>query len=621
MNNVPSVMLRAAIGAALCVLAGCSASTDTSLTGNTPAQYSHVFVTTNELWFNSSATAGPDDGGWYKFTLSSPTTIDLVAEGAGNMAQIEDSLRIAPGSYSQVRLIPLDAGTALSTAASNAGAMYNSEADYVDSSGVTHQVPLQFLNPDKGIGIQTALKVPVGNIGAALTSGTGTGTGTTSTTTGTTPGTTTGTTLGTTTGTTTGTTSTGTTSTSSSNQTPNQFAIFADGTTDLTPFFYGSGSSAGTSTSTGVILSQHASAYDLSKSGGISGTLTLTNITSSTSGLPNILVSAQVLSADQTRHVVVASTTVQADGTFLLYPLAASTEGVYYDVVIHGPGIATIIIKSVVVTLPSSSSSSSTTDSNTTTSASTTTTSTTTSGTTSASANNVVAIGTLTPRTATSYAANTAAASGLPLGALVGFYQTLPTSGSVPYIIESSPIDPVKGNLFNPQALSTGTIDSGTYSSNGATVNVVSAAPLQGAGNYIVSTYAPGFGAASLSTILKAPSSSTATPTATFTVPSLPLDSATGAIHATISAPAGKYSGGEVLVNSNGTLVGGAALDSLGSGSASVTVSNLPAEVSSAAYYVTVLAWDSSGSVTRQWSDELIDMRSATSGSISFSID
>ena len=291
---------------------------------------------------------------------------------------------------------------------------------------------------------------------------------------------------------------------------------------------------------------------------------------------------------------------------------------------IHGPGIATIIIKSVEVELPSSSSLSSTTDSNTTTSTSTTTTSTATTGTTSASANNVVAIGTLTPRAATSYIANTASASGLPLGALVGFYQTLATSGSVPYIIESSPVDPVKGNLFNSQALSTGTIDSGTYSSNGATVNVVSAAPAQGAGNYIVSPYAPSFGEASLSTILKAPASSTSsttTPTATFTAPSLPLDSATGTIHATINAPAGKYSGGEVLVNSNGTLVGGAALDSLASGSTSVTVSNLPAQVSSAAYYVTVLAWDSSGSVTRQWSDQLVDMRSATSGSISFSID
>ncbi|MBV9316520.1 MAG: hypothetical protein JOZ34_03575, partial [Gammaproteobacteria bacterium] len=54
------------------LLAGCGTRTDLSLTGNTPAQYSHVWITVQAVWFNSSATAGPDDGGWDKFTLSKP---------------------------------------------------------------------------------------------------------------------------------------------------------------------------------------------------------------------------------------------------------------------------------------------------------------------------------------------------------------------------------------------------------------------------------------------------------------------------------------------------------------------------------------------------------------------
>ena len=72
---------------ARCVL---GAIRDVSLTGNTPPQYSHVWVTTQELWFNSSSTAGPEDGGWAKFPLSTPTTIDLVAVNNGNLSNIVD---------------------------------------------------------------------------------------------------------------------------------------------------------------------------------------------------------------------------------------------------------------------------------------------------------------------------------------------------------------------------------------------------------------------------------------------------------------------------------------------------------------------------------------------------
>src|ERR1700683_3692136 len=84
-----------------CALAGCSARTDMSLTGNTPAQYSHVWITTQEIWFNSSAIAGPDDGGWAKFPLSTPATVDLVAESGGNLGSIVTGLNILPGTYSQ----------------------------------------------------------------------------------------------------------------------------------------------------------------------------------------------------------------------------------------------------------------------------------------------------------------------------------------------------------------------------------------------------------------------------------------------------------------------------------------------------------------------------------------
>src|SRR5439155_22435208 len=152
----------------------------------------------------------------------------------------------------------------------------------------------------------------------------------------------------------------------------------------------------------------------------------LTNLTgiNSAVGLPAIQVSAQSLSADGTRHVVVSRAPVHADGSFLLYPLPTSASSpTEYDLVIHGPGIATIIIKAVQVTLASSSAAT-----------------TTTTGTAANATLNTVSVGTLIPRAASSYTASvgTAAGAALPAGAQVAFYQTLATAGEVPYVIEAS---------------------------------------------------------------------------------------------------------------------------------------------------------------------------------------
>src|SRR5205823_4741467 len=281
MNRIP-VALAAAVAGLCCAVAGCSTRTDVSVTGNTPAQYSHVWITAREVWFNTSAIAAPDDGGWVKFPLSNPATVDLVTESGGNLGSLVTALKLAPGTYSQVRLIPVDAAAPLTSSAQTLGALYNAEADYVDSANTTHQLPLELLNPDQGIGIPGTLKVPVGNVGAALSATTATTTTTGTTTTPTTPT---------------------TPNTSPTTTTTTTFAITFDGTRDLTPFSY-----AGATTPNAILLSSHASAFDLSEVGGIRGQLTLTNLTAinSAAGLPAIQVSAQSLSADGTRHVVVS---------------------------------------------------------------------------------------------------------------------------------------------------------------------------------------------------------------------------------------------------------------------------------------------------------------------------
>jgi hypothetical protein len=86
----------------------------------------------------------------------------------------------------------------------------------------------------------------------------------------------------------------------------------------------------------------------------------------------------------------------------------------------------------------------------------------------------------------------------------VNFYQTL-AKASAPYVIETSTIDPFNQTLSNPQGLSEGTIDSGTYVASGETVNIVSAAPVEIAGHYTVAASAPNYGDGPLTTTVGPP--------------------------------------------------------------------------------------------------------------------
>jgi hypothetical protein len=290
----------------------------------------------------------------------------------------------------------------------------------------------------------------------------------------------------------------------------------------------------------------------------------------------------------------------------------------------------------VEVTLSNVATTPTATTTTTTTTTTTDTTDTTPASTGTNTAVNPVAIGTLTPRAACSYTANlaTSPAATLPAGAAIGFYQTLGTSGSVPYVIESAPIDPFNEVLFNAQGLSSQTVDSGTWSTSGGAINVISAAPAEGAGGYIVSPSAPSYADGPLSTKIK-PSTATATTTTT-TCPTpalvtvsapalgLPSGTASGTLHATVTQPApAKYDSGELLVSYNGTLVAAAPLGTaFATGTASVTVNGLPADTSSSLYYVSVRAWNSAtpADVQRQSYPNAVDMRSSTSGSLALTL-
>ena len=586
---------------ALCAaLSGCNSRTNVSATGSTPTQFTHVFITAQAVWFNTKDNASPDDAGWAKFPLKTPVTVDLVQESNGTLGELASDLRLTPGTYNSILLQPYIATEATATASAAVttnlaavGATYPQEADFMDAAGNNYQVALVLPNPEKGIVVPGAsLKVPVGNVGAGALGGTGT-TGTT----------TTGTTA------TTGTTTTNGTTTSStaSTTTTVSFGTFFDANRDLHLFCPAGAqatctvqtNSTPTGTTTGVLLSTNPVATDLSTTGGISGTLTLTSLTNSAttnltstnltaiSGRVAIQASAELLSADGSHHVIIASAPLQTDGTFTIYPLQSNSKTpTVYDVVIHGPNIATIIIKNVSVTTTTPSL----TDAASTTGAVATTT-----------ATGAVSLGTFIPRAANAFSAQIipSTTSPLPGGAAVTFYQTLPASGEVPYAIDEVGIDPIAGNLQTPEVLSQGSIYSGTYASSGSTITVTSSTPADGASTYHVSTTAPLYTDGAISSAPTVNGSTAQSLTTPLTVTVSGLTPADGAAPTTLSASItesspGTYTGGELLVSHNGAVIGSAPIASsiLMSGSGTVTVPGLPS--ASGSYYLSAILWSGS---------------------------
>src|SRR4051812_36585104 len=89
-------------------LSACSSRTYVAATASTPPQYTHVYLTIGEVWFNSDATAQFSDASWLKFPLDKPVTVDWVTASNGTLIKLIGALRLAPGDYSQIRIIPVD---------------------------------------------------------------------------------------------------------------------------------------------------------------------------------------------------------------------------------------------------------------------------------------------------------------------------------------------------------------------------------------------------------------------------------------------------------------------------------------------------------------------------------
>jgi Domain of unknown function (DUF4382) len=522
---------------ACALLAGCQSATNVSATGNTAAQFTHVFLTINQIWFNASASAGPTDASWVKFPLATPQTIDLVTLNNGTLSQFATDLKLAAGTYAQVMVILADSTDALSASAQSAGAATNDEVDYFDSSGVVHTVPLAVLNAAQGISVGTSLTVAASSstsIGGLSSSSAPT--------------------------------SSTATSTTSVAATTSALVDF-DATVDLVPISL-SGQPA-------FLLNPHPHSYNVANAGTIQGSVSLTGVSTLTdAGYPDVQVSAEALSSDGTRHVIVKTSRVGTDGTFILYPLStASGAPGTYDLVIHGPTIQTLIVKSVPVAKAAPGST-------------------------------LSPLGMLTLTGATPFLVNLSTSSpASPTSSLVGFYQTLPLSSEVPYLVEVRAVDPTSGLFASAQNLAGGSVQYGTFGSG--TISLTTVTPSQGAATYAVGAINPAYGSGTLGTKVTAPANPATTASFTLNAPPVPTGSSANAIQGTISVGTSAYDTAELLVTHNGALVAAAPLTGyLGGSQGPFTLSAVAPGGSTAATYAAgvynaeVWAWNSANPTT-----------------------
>ena len=622
---VPHVSLLLAASS----LAACGALTNVSATSNVTSQYSHVWVTVQDVKFNTSATASAGDSSWLDFPLTTPVSMDLATVTNGGLAVFGSSLKIPTGNYQQIELILTDTAAPLTTSAQAAGLIYNDQVGYLDSSGAALTAPLDLVHPENGIVLAVSLSIP-SNLKAELQSlsdsgtdtetetGTTTGVGTTTTGLGTTSAAATTTCATTTTDTATTTPITTTTDNCTNGVASATFTVGIDfdAEKDLVPFTY--------SGQPGFLLNPQLVAYDLSTAGTIQGTLTLpgastttttTTTTTSTyataSGNPEIEVSAETLSSDGTRHVIVKSAPVLSDGSFVLYPLATNasasnlTTTTTYDLVVHGPNIQTTIIQAVPPSVAAPAAATS------------------------------ITLSSFSLVATSDFLVNVATRTGFAsAGALVQFYQTIPVSGEVPYVVAQQPLDPFNNDFAGDAALTVGPIAVLVYSSGTATAPV-SEAPTEGSSTYQVAAVAPNFNDGALGTKVTAPADlTTTTPAVVATL--APLSVATGLTSATLEvatavAAPGKYTNGDLVLSQNGVIIAVAPLGTaLNQSAGSVTFSGVPAGTSSATsstgvYDLSAWVWNASnpsGTLAREPGATSVNLSSgAASGTTSITID
>lgn len=462
-SGIASVLLLASI------LAGCGGGSsmpalgwvNVSLTDGPGDDYDHVWVTVKAISFHTDPNLvwNSSDATWQTTTLAAPVTLDLSNLTNGTLNQVFTGMSLPVGSYKQIRLFMAGFDDTLTSSAQTAGLTYNDQVDYTDTT--VHHVPLEIAYPIQGIQLNGNFNVTDGS------------------------------TL--------------------------NLAVDFDLEHDLVRFKHG--------TEYYFTMKPNLRYFDLNQSGAITGTVDQTQLCTSTlTGCAyNMIVKAEILSADGSRHFDTRATTVKSDGSFSLYPLPS---GKTYDVLIRGRNIETMLVKNV--TAPAGS--------------------TLTSGA-------AVLSNAPIPLTIDGTGEYFANFSG-PLAPTSGyaiFQQTLQGAGEVPYEVRWGNTNPFSGKLEIPMALANGPLHVASYSAgNAPAFNPVT--PHEGNGGYSVATNGLPLAYYVLSSNVAVVSPGTNTVTnpllfALTTLPTLSSNVVVGTVSGTIQQSANKYDSGYLVMS------------------------------------------------------------------------
>lgn len=526
------------------VLGGCDAIVEVNATASVPPRYVRVLVTVEEVWFNESATAGPEDETWVKERLDDAITLDLVALNGGTQANVLSDAVVPTARYRQIRLLLADTRGKLHDSADDAEADYNNEVSWIDEDGDLNTAPLEVLGAGHGIGMGIDFKV----VEAAVAIG--------------------------------------------GAASRNAVQLGFDAARDLTEFRYDG--------EPGFFLNATPVAFNEEDAGSIRGGLDLSRLgaAGTWNGRPEIQVTAQKVDATAGRRVIVGSTSVAANGAFVLYPLPIDEDErvTEYDLVVHGPAIQTMIIRDVPVSEGPPGSA------------------------------QPLNVGVLTLEPAQSFEANLSATEPFAgPGARIGFYQSLPGEDE-PFLVGFATVDPLSGRFAEPVRLSrANTVLHGTY---GSGFNLRSATPSEGAGRYAIAAFSPHHAAGAFATgTLRAPSSSSDTAMFTVPAPGLPASAVEGTASTTVTVetPA-RYDRGVLIASREGSMVTLGSLDEMlqqSLGSTFIELAALPAGGAAAPfdpglYHLEAWTWhsgDPEDTFTRHAGDGPVDLRATATSS------
>jgi len=376
-----------------------------SLTDAPTTSLDHVWVTVKEIRFHRSELCDdPDDGGWLRYPLATPVTLDLTALNNGIWSTLWDGIVLPAGNYQQIRVILAGTGDPLAPSAVAEGLDFNNQ---VDDNGAAFQLVIPAAK--NGIKLIGSFRI--------------------------------------------------------TEATPLHIVIDFDVTHDVVET--GSGK---------YILKPRLKYFVVTDpilpTAAIVGTLQRPDgspFANYTGFIPLIKAEApETITFANTSSARVMgikrATTVRPDGTFILYPLPAPA-GQTYDLVISGTGLQTMILQ------------------------------------------DVPAVPDTTGTAPSMFTIKLQLESDYPVGAkvvdatnpddpvfaaAVGFYQTLPGPGEIPYLIRFRHVNPLTGS-FDGLFLATGMVQVGTFNPKDIIQSLTEFVPLEGLSSYAAVASAPFF--------------------------------------------------------------------------------------------------------------------------------